>query len=53
MKPYFLCLSIAVVGLARDAGAQPVSDMIVSPSIGTAQLFPSGNQGLLLYFPAL
>jgi hypothetical protein len=44
MKPYFLCLSIAVVGLACDAGAQPVSDMIVSPSIGTVQLYPAGNQ---------
>ena len=44
MKRYFLCLSFAVVGLARGAGAQPVSDMVISPSIGTAQLYTAGNQ---------
>jgi hypothetical protein len=44
MNRFFFLLSIGIIGLAFGAGAQPVSDMVVSPSIGTPQLYPAGNQ---------
>jgi hypothetical protein len=44
MKTFFFLLVIPVLGLAFGADAQPVSDMVVSPSIGSPQLYPAGNQ---------
>jgi hypothetical protein len=44
MKSYFFLLVMPVLGLAFGADAQPVSDMVVSPSIGAPQLYPAGNQ---------
>ena len=41
---FFFLLVIPLLGLALAAGAQPVSDMVVSPSIGAPQLYPAGNQ---------
>ena len=44
MNRNFFLLSIAVMASVLGAQAQPVSDMVVSPSIGTPQLYPAGNQ---------
>src|SRR5580704_339119 len=44
MNRFFFLLSIGIIGLAFRADSQPVSDMVVSPSIGTPQLYPAGNQ---------
>src|ERR1700722_7960761 len=44
MNRFSLWLLIPVIGLAFTAQSQPVSDIIVSPSIGTPQLYPAGNQ---------
>ena len=44
MNLFFLLLPMLSIGLAFEAGAQPVSDMVVSPSIGSPQLYPAGNQ---------
>jgi hypothetical protein len=44
MKRIFACWFVPAVCIACSVSAQPVSDMVVSPSIGTPQLYPAGNQ---------
>src|SRR6185312_16253707 len=43
MKRYFVCWLLPFF-LAGRLCAQPVTDMVVSPAIGTPQLYPAGNQ---------
>ena len=44
MNRFLSLLPVLLFGLAIGAGAQPVPDMVVSPSIGTPQLYQAGNQ---------
>ena len=44
MKRIFVCWFVPLVCLVCSVSAQPVSDIVVSPSIGTPQLYPAGNQ---------
>jgi Domain of unknown function (DUF5103) len=44
MKRLFFWLLIPAIGFGYRAAAQPVSDMVVSASIGSPQLYPAGNQ---------
>jgi hypothetical protein len=44
MNRFLPLLSMLLIGMTCKVSAQPVSDMVVSPSIGSPQLYPAGNQ---------